>query len=205
VTIYNSLCSFIRSKTEQNTPPTTKQPHIVHVPTCCMSTVHAFDVSAVVSHYELHRPITTPFTDALLSMKNCGNFCHASMVARFSPLTKAKTSLTVYHLLNSTQGPDGIIHRIQVRAIWWPYVWLNELHVLRPVGRCEYCHSLWRRFIFTKYPYLCFMYRFLYLETWTIGACVWRIVSLLFAMYTVCSAFVRSLDKEATNLYTFGT
>jgi len=39
-----------------------------------MSTEHAFefDVSAVLSYYELHT--TTPFTDALLSSKDCGNF-----------------------------------------------------------------------------------------------------------------------------------
>jgi len=50
--------------------------------------VHAFKVSAFLSHYELH--ITTPFTDALLSINDLSSFCHASIVARFSSATDAK-------------------------------------------------------------------------------------------------------------------
>ena len=34
----------------------------------------------------------------------------------------------VDHMLKGI--PDGIINRVQIRAIRWPYVWLNELHVL---------------------------------------------------------------------------
>ena len=34
----------------------------------------------------------------------------------------------VDHLLKGT--PDGIINRVQIRVIRWPYVWHNEVHVL---------------------------------------------------------------------------
>jgi len=54
--------------------------------TFCMPTVHAFDVSAVLSHYELH--LTTPFTDAPLSTKDCIDDC-----SNFSSSAEAKLYL----------------------------------------------------------------------------------------------------------------
>jgi len=57
----NSLCSFTASQTGLNT--TVKQLHIVNILILCTSTEHVFNVSAVLSHYELHT--TRPFTNAL--------------------------------------------------------------------------------------------------------------------------------------------
>jgi len=45
------------------TPTAVKQLHSVNILIFCMSTEHAFSVSAVLSHYELHT--TTPFTNVL--------------------------------------------------------------------------------------------------------------------------------------------
>ena len=45
------------------TPTTTIQLHIVNILIFCTSTEHVFNVSVVLSHYELHT--TTPFTNVL--------------------------------------------------------------------------------------------------------------------------------------------
>jgi len=50
----------------------------------------AFDVSIFLSHYMYKLHTMTPFTDALLLMKDCGNSCDASMIARFSSSTEVK-------------------------------------------------------------------------------------------------------------------
>jgi len=47
------------------TPTTTKQLHIVNIIIFCTSTEHVFNVSTVLSHYELHT--TTPFTNVLVT------------------------------------------------------------------------------------------------------------------------------------------
>ena len=54
-------------------------------------------------------------------------------------------------LLNGTT--DGIINQVQIRAIRWPRVWLNELHVLTlPETQCALMQSFarWRHIIFPK-------------------------------------------------------
>jgi len=48
---------------QNKTPTAVKQLHIVNILILCTSTEHAFNVSAVLSHYELHT--TTPFTNVL--------------------------------------------------------------------------------------------------------------------------------------------
>ena len=72
----------------------------------------------------------------LLSMNDCGSFCHANRSFQF--VNSYETLTMVDHLLKGT--PDGIINRVQFRAIQWPHVWLNEqyeLHVLTlPKTRC---------------------------------------------------------------------
>jgi len=67
VTNDNSLCSFYISETALNTPKTTNSYPRINILTFCMSTVHALDVSAVLSHYKLH--IITPFADSLVDKR----------------------------------------------------------------------------------------------------------------------------------------
>jgi len=46
-----------------------------------MSTEHVFDVSAVLSHYQVTKHAVTV---TLLSMNDCGAVFHTSIIARFS-------------------------------------------------------------------------------------------------------------------------
>jgi len=73
---------FSIHKTEQNTPTTKKHKAQHFNINFYLSTVHALYVSVVLSHYEFQT--TTPFTDALLSIEDCGSLYDAWMMAGFS-------------------------------------------------------------------------------------------------------------------------
>jgi len=60
-----TVCVLLLHHKLNKTPTTVKLLHTVDILILCTSTEHVFNVSAVLSHYELHT--TTPFTDALVN------------------------------------------------------------------------------------------------------------------------------------------
>jgi len=60
-----SVCVLLLQHKLNKTHTAVKQLHIVNILILCTSTEHVFNVSAVLSNYELHT--TTPFTVALVN------------------------------------------------------------------------------------------------------------------------------------------
>jgi len=132
-----TVCVLLLHHKLNKTPTTVKLLHTVDILILCTSTEHVFNVSAVLSHYELHT--TTPFTDALVNTEFwlLMNMIDSNISESTEKLTSEWKSLVkqqilmyktaVYRLFNggithqkqqiSEKGDDVAIHRLSVNVL----------------------------------------------------------------------------------------
>ena len=73
---------------------------------------------------------TTPFVDASVN-KRLRQFLPSINDCLLQFGDRREASMLVNQLLKCSP-PNSVIHRIQVRTVWWPHIWLNEINIVTP-------------------------------------------------------------------------